>query len=172
MKKIIQNHGYSIAEVIVYLAIFAMVSLMVINSFIVVISSFATTRTNRDLLESGLSSMERISREIRQAKSIDIVASTLDSTPGILQLNSTDENDVSMVIKFVNENGDLNIYKNGVLIGNLINENITVQSIIYRRIATTEGEAVKIEMSLQDTPGKTVKVEKFYDTINLRGKYQ
>ncbi len=170
MKKYKKN-GYTLAEMIVYLSIFTVMSIAVINSLIVVMNSFNTTRTNRDLLESASSSIERMSREIRQAKSIDTTNSSLDTDPGVLQLNSTDSSGNSTLIKFSTSNGALNLYQGGVLTGNLLGQNITVTSLVFRRINTTVGEAVKIEMTLEDTASKDQKTSNFYDTIILRGEY-
>lgn len=158
-------------EMLIYLAIFTMLSILVINSLITVMTSFATTRTNRDLLESGSTAIERISREIRQAKDVDIANSTLGSSPGVLQLNSTNSVGNSMVIKFMISSGALNIYEDGVLKDNLLGQNISVNSLIFRRISTTNSEAVKIEMTLQDNKSKSTKTANFFDTIGLRGAY-
>lgn len=167
----IQNKkGYSIIEMLVYLALFAAISIVVINAYITIFGSFTTTRVNRDLLESGSTTMERISREIRQAKNIDVVNSTLSSSPGVLQLNSTDSGGVAQVIKFSVTSGALNIYKDGTLVGNLLGQNVSVTSLIFRRITTTNGEAIKIELTLQSVQNNN-RSENFYDTIVLRGEY-
>lgn len=163
--------GYSVIEIVVYLAIFSALSITIINSFIVVSSSMMTTRTNRDLLESGSSSMERISREIRQAKSVDIANSTFGTNPGVLQLNSTDNSGTAKIIKFTTSSGVLNLYENGVLSGSIIGSNISTTNLIFRRIVTIKGEAIKIEMTLQDKRSKTQRLEKFYNTVILRGGY-
>ena len=165
------KNGFSIVEIMVYLAIFTALSILVINSFIVILSSFNTTNMNRKLLESGIVSMERVSREIRQAKNIDIVNSSLGSNPSILQLNSTDSSGNSIIIKFMDENGNLNLYKNNTLQGNLLGQNITITSLIFNRISTTQSEAVKIKITLQYSGGHKTKSENFYDTVVLRGGY-
>jgi len=166
-----KKNGYSVVEILVYLAIFAALSILVINSFIVVLGSFSATRTNRDLLESGSTAMERISREIRQAESIDVVNSVFNSSPGALQLNSTNSDGTPTIIEFRIVNGALNLYQDDVLMGSLLGQNISATSLVFRRITTTNGEAVKIELTLQDTVGKLNKLENFYNTIILRGAY-
>ncbi len=158
-------------EMLIYLAIFTMLSILVINSLITVMTSFSTTRTNRDLLESGSTAVERISREIRQAKTIDVTNSVLGSSPGVLQLNSTDGSGNALIIKFITSGGALNIYEGGTLKDNLLGQNITINSLVFRRIVTTNSEAVKIEMTIQDNNSKSVKTANFFDTIILRGAY-
>ena len=166
-----RNKGYSLIEMIVYLAIFTSVSVLVINSFIIVLGSFSATRTNRDLLESGAVVVERIAREIRQAESVDVANSTLGSSPGALQLNSNNSGGTPVIIEFRIVNGALNLYEDDLLVGNLLGQNISVTSLIFRRISTTNGEGVKIELTLQDSISKNLQTASFYNTIILRGGY-
>jgi len=158
--------GFSIVEIMVYLAIFTALSILVINSFIVILSSFNTTNMNRKLLESGVVSMERISREIRQAESVDA-----SSTQTMLVLNSHDNSGTDMIIKFIDENGELNLYKDNTLQGNLLGDNLSVTNLVFNRITTTVSQAVKIKMTLQYSGGHKTKIENFYDTVILRGSY-
>lgn len=165
--KTINKNGYSLVEILIYLAIFTAVSILVINSFLIILSSSNQTNMNRKILESGTYSMERISREIRQATSID----TVNSTASILVLNSHGSNGSAVVVKFSNENGTLKIYQNNISAGNLLGNHLSLTNLIFRRIVTTQGEAVKIEMSLTYSDGKNTKTENFYDTIILRAIY-
>jgi type II secretory pathway pseudopilin PulG len=159
--------GFSIIEIIVYLAIFTALSVVVINSFIIILSSFSSIRTNQNLLDSGSVAMDRISREIRQAKNIDVANSITDT----LQLNSTDNSNNNIVIKFMKVNNALNLYKDGNLIGNLLAPNIILNSISFDRITTANSEGVKIKIILHDSRDKTNKTESYYDTVVLRGGY-
>lgn len=172
MKKLNFLRGYSLIEVIVYIAIFTSISILVINSFIAILSSFKNTEANRRLLESGSLVMERMTREIRQANSIDLINSTIGSNPGTLQLNEEDSGGNSIFVKFKKENnGEIDIYRNNNSGENLLSSQVLATSLIFRRITTTESEAVKIEMTLNYTNGSIVKNEKFYNTIILRGSY-
>jgi Tfp pilus assembly protein PilE len=173
--KINNKKGISLVETVIYLAIFTMVSILVINSFITVIGSFATTRTNRSLMEAGINSMERMSREIRQADNVDVLNSSLNGDT--LHLNSKDSGENLITIKFSKVNNDLNLYKcSGLVVcdtffGNLVGENISLDSLVFRRVITAQGEAIKIEMTLSDIYSKTNKTENFYNTIILKGGY-
>ncbi len=170
MNKILKNEkGFSIIEIIIYLAIFTMISLLVINSLLTVMTAFSKIRNNRSILEAGMNSMERMSRDIRQSKSIDLLHSNLGA--GILQLNSTDESGNPIIIKFSKENSKLDLYQAGVLSGNLLGPYVNLDSLTFRKITTTRSEAVKIEMSINDKRSKTNQIRKFYDTIILRGGY-
>jgi len=171
MKIIKKNKGFSLIEMIVYLAIFTGISVLVINSFIVISSSYATIRSNHDLLESASNSMERIGRDIRQASSVDTANSLLGVSNGSLQLNSTDSSGNPMTIRFTLTNGMINLYENGVLVNNLLGQNIRATNLTFRNIITTEGQAVKIEMTIQNQLSKQQQSINLYNTIILRDSY-
>ena len=164
------KRGFSIIEILIYLAIFTSISILVINSFIVIISSFSTIQTNHNLLDSGSLVMERLSREIRQSKNIDVVNSQINGGE-VLQLNSTDNSGTAIKVKFIKEGNNLNLYKNDIIIGNLLVKNIIVDSISFDRISLAKSEGVKIKIVLKDTKSKLLKTENFYNTIILRGGY-
>ncbi len=161
------NKGFSVIEIIIYLAIFTTISVLVINSFIIILSSFSVIRSNHSLFDSGSIAMEKISREIRQADSIDIV----NTTNEILQMNSKDSSSNPVSVKFAKEDNALNLYRNGALVGNLLAPNIKLNSIVFTTFFTTKSEGVKIKMNINDTRNKTEKTENFYNTIILRGGY-
>lgn len=160
--------GFSIIEVIIYLAIFTSLSILVINSFIIILSSFKTTNTNRNLTEGGLGVMERVSREIRFADNINLINTTSTS----LELEGIDNLGNPVVTKIIKENEDLNLYQDGILKGNLLTNNLDITYLVYQMVQTPKGKAVKVEMTLEEDSGKSIRSENFYNTIILRGAYK
>jgi len=161
--------GYSIVEIIVYLAIFSILSVLVINSFIRVLSSFNNTAVNRKLLESGTVAMERMTREIRQAQSID-ASSTLADPFLVLKTSSG----YVCFNKTVGGNLDFSSGATtscGTIQGDLLDDHVFLTRMIFRPITTTESRAVKIEMTLEYREGDVTRSENFYDTVVLRGSY-
>ncbi len=166
MKKLHLKSGYSIIEIIIYVSVFAVVSIIIANAFIVLVSFFNQSRTNHDLLQNGNTALERISTEIRIATAVK-GTSVLGTSPGVLELDSFDSNDNAQVIKFAVVSGALNIYKDDVLIGNMLGPNVTVTSLIFREVATTNSKVVKVEMTLKDSRDKTGLSESFSNIIVL-----
>ncbi len=164
-----RSRGFSLIETLVYIAIFTMLSIVVINALIVMIKSFRQTAVEADFLQNA-ELFERMSREIRQAKSIN-VTSVFGSSPGDLKLNSTDSSGVAKTVEFLLSGQNLQFKENGVLTGNLNTSNIQITSLIFRQITTAKGKAIKIEMSVKDTRDKAGRTENFYDTIEMRGSY-
>lgn len=163
--------GYSIVEILIYIAVFAVLTTVVMNAFIVLTSFYAQNRTHHDLLENGNSVMERMSREIRSANNIRTGTSTLGTSPGVLDLDSVDASNNAQTVKFSTTSGELNLSVNNTNLGNLLSSNVQVTSLVFRKITTTNSTAVKIEMTLRDTKDQTSLEENFYDTIILRGGY-
>ncbi|MFA5933887.1 MAG: hypothetical protein WC795_01535 [Candidatus Paceibacterota bacterium] len=164
--------GATIFELLVYILIFSLTSIFVIDAVIVMTKSFAETRSNHDLLDGGLNALERMSREIRLAKSIDGSNSTLDVSPGVLFLNTTDDAGNTKTVEFYLNNGVLTLKENGAVSGVLVGQNISVTNLVFRQITTVQGSAIKVELTVQDTRGSAHRTEDFYDTIILRGDYQ
>jgi len=163
--------GYSLAETLIYLALFVILSVVVINALLTIVKLFPAIRSNKDLLDSGESAMERMTREIREATSVDSANSTLGTSPGVLQLNTTDAAGAAKIVKFTTANSVLQIYENGTLSGNLIGGNTQVTNLVFTQITTAKSKAVKISLTLQDTRNTKHPSQSFYDTIIMRGSY-
>lgn len=171
IKKIIsikkKNQGLSMVELLFYIAVFSVLFLVVINSIIFMTRSFRETVVNTDLTQST-NIMERISRETRNATSIDTLST--DS----LKLNTIDPiTELASTIRFTLSGTNVELYDgSNVLVGNLNSPNVSVTSLSFTQITTTEGTAVKIFMTVKSNHYNSVRTENFYDTVVLRGDYQ
>lgn len=162
-----KQSGYSLIEAIIYLAIFVVLSCVLIDALVVMGKSYTQTRINRDLVESANTSMERMSRDIRLATGIVVSSSTLGSSPGVLKINmSTSTTEIfqlsSNAVSFTDTSGSST---------NLTNSNVSVDSLIFREITTSQGYAIKIEMTLHSLQSISAKSMTLSDTIALRGTY-
>ena len=154
-----KENGYTVLELLFYIAFFAVLSLVVINAMITMARSFKETTIQANLAQSG-TIMERISREIRQANSI--VSISPDKTDLILNTGANK----TMEFKLVGS--DVQILDNGSNIGNLNSPNTTVSGLIFTQISTAKSKAVKISLTVHDVAGNTAD---FQDTVVLRGSY-
>jgi hypothetical protein len=115
--------------------------------------------------------LERITREIRGASSIDTAQSTFNASPGVLTLNTTDDNGATTTIQFFMVGQTPHIKEAGIDMGPLAGAGVRVATLIFRRIATSTSEAVKIETRLESGQGINYKSTPFYSTVVLRGSY-
>lgn len=155
-----KNYGYSVLELLFYIAFFSVLSLLVINAMITMARSFKETTLQAELVQSG-SIMERMSREIRQAS--DIIS--ISATDLVLDVGASK----TMEFKFINP--DIQLWDTGINIGNINSPNIVVTNITFTQIDTTKGKAVKIVLTIKPTNDPSGNTKDFYNTIVLRGDY-
>lgn len=154
-----KNQGYSLLEIVFYISLFAVVSILVINSMIVMMRSFRETKINIDLAQNS-SILEKISREIKQADSIASLSS-----------NSLTLNSDSQVINFALSGTDVTYTEDGNLIGNLNTSTVMVTNLTFNQLTTNLGQSVKIVLSFKSKLDPEDEAIDFYDTIIIRGNY-
>lgn len=164
-----KNKGISLFEVLIYVAIFAFVSILAVNMFISISKAFSEIRANHELSRNGFLVMEKITREVKWAQSIVLESSVFDSNPGSLSVSGIDNFDSSLRnVSFSLNSGKIYFFENGVNEGSLLTSNVSVSSFIIRNISTTFSSAVKIELKLLFSRVGVQKEKSFYTTIILR----
>lgn len=164
-----KKSGFTLVEMIIYIAFFAVLSVLAIEAIMVVMKSFYTLRLTQNINQSATTALERMSREIRNAYDIDTAGSTFNTNPGLLTLRTKDSGGANTTIEFYVSNGQVGIKEGGVDKGSLMARSTTVTNLVFRQITTTNSKAIKIEMSLHDAHGLLTRDTVFYDTIVLRG---
>ena len=157
--------GFSLIEVVVYVAILAVISVVAVNTLLLIHRALAEIRTTRAMNATAAVAMERMVRTIRDAKSVtSILGTTLvltgsEATP-ITYTFDVDAN----TLRLDSGSGPVALTPPGVTVSGL-----TVQKIDL----TTGGksEAVKVVLTLQASSGKTMKTQSFYGTAVLRNSY-
>ncbi len=161
--------GFTLVEMIIYIAFFAVLSVLAINSTLIVMKSFYSIRLSQNINQSATVGLERMSREIRNAYGIDTVNSVFIANLGRLTLNTKDSSGADTTIEFYVSNNQLRIKEGGVDKGSLMTKNAVLTNLVFRQISNPNSRAVKIEMTIRDTRGTLQKDVVFYNTIILRG---
>ncbi|MFA6797379.1 MAG: type II secretion system protein [Candidatus Paceibacterota bacterium] len=167
MNKILikKKGGFTLIEMLVYLSIMVIVTITLVQSFIVILKSNKISFTNSVLRNSGYSIMENIIREVRSSKTINQCGS------GILELTQSDNN----IVKFYKNSDGLLLLSEGspTLInkGFLNNKGSRISELSCNSIDTGKSKALKIKLVLETEIGGQSKSENFYSTIILRGSY-
>jgi Tfp pilus assembly protein PilW len=165
------KRGYSLIEALVYAALAVLILGAIISSILIFNTTLRTVKVVRDLDNSSYISMDRMTREIRNSESLDNAASIYNATSGVLTLNTTDQANSPIKIKFYLSNGILMMDRANSPIGPLSLSSVRVNSLIFRPIISTSSQAVKIEMEIQATSTNFNSSKKFYNTIILNGSY-
>jgi len=165
--------GFSLIEIIIYIAIFGTVSLFAVNIIFTTIKAYNNFKIVKDLKSAVEISLERMSREIQLANNIDISRSILSVSPGKIYLNTVDFDTGSLkTVEFFVSGGAIAIVKNGLLEEYLTSSSTEVLTLVFREIvSSTTSKAIKIEMDLRARKGGFEKSEKFYTTAILKNSY-
>lgn len=159
------NRGYSLPEVLTYIAILAVVSIIVINTVLITAKAFSQAQNIRALNASAETAMERIVREIRFAESVDTGASTFNTNPGILVLTSIDPfTETVQIVTIAVSGGRVTLRKNAQPAEFLTSDDVAVNNLVFRHIvAGTVSETIRVEMQIGSA--------NFFDTAVLRRSY-
>ena len=166
-----QQKGFSLLEVVLYVALFTVLSGVVMNSIFQIMNSFSALRIARDINDSSVKVMERLTRDIKGATSIDQVNSIFNADPGRLTLNVVNASGTATTVEYVVINGALHVKENGVDQGSLMSAKTSIEGLVFRYINTGSTLGIKTELHLQSSRGSVSDDEHFYNTSVMRGTY-
>lgn len=165
--------GFTLVEMVIYVTLFALISVLAINATITVMKAFYTLRVEQSINQSATTALERMSREIRNAYGVDTVNSTLDASPGHLTLLTTDDANALTTTEFyVTAGNQIGMKVGGVDQGLLVSKTITATNLVFTLLTNANSKAVRVQMTLRDSRSTSPKTVNFYDTIVLRGSIQ
>ncbi|MEK7209109.1 MAG: prepilin-type N-terminal cleavage/methylation domain-containing protein [Patescibacteria group bacterium] len=165
------NQGYTLLEAIIYLAVLTVLAMVFISLLFSMTQTYTEFRLTRAIASSALLGLERLTREIKQATSLDLVTSNLGAHPGRLVLNTTTADGTPTTIDFYLSAGSLMVKEGSNAAASTTAALVTVDNLIFQSINAAESVAVKIELTLSASRGQLSRAEKFYATAVLRGSY-
>ncbi|OHA81860.1 MAG: hypothetical protein A2675_01790 [Candidatus Yonathbacteria bacterium RIFCSPHIGHO2_01_FULL_51_10] len=168
---IFSRRGFSLIEMVVYIALLAILTVLAVNMTLSMTRAFADLRVSRDLNSSATALFERITRDIRGAYDVDAAGSVLGTNPGELLLNTKDAGGTNMTVEYFVSSGAVHIKENGLDLGPITSASTQTGSFVVREIIGANSKAVKVEVTLSATRGDITKQRNFYTTVVLRGTY-
>ena len=163
--------GFSLPEMIVYISLLFLILAVLVNSLVLLLKANRTNQSAWSIETSATLAMERMTRDIRTATSVDAGNSVLNSNPGQITINTNDVNGNPVVEKFYIKNGVIWLQEGGADTGPLMLGSTQVTNLIFRQINTGRSTAIKIEMTIIGGQGDALKTKNFYSTIVLRNSY-
>lgn len=162
--------GYTLIEALIYIAVFIVISVVVIALIMSILETSREVSPINSLSRSAASSLEKITREIRSASSLDLPNSILGDSSGVLSLNTLDINNIPKIVKFYLDSDIVKINENSVYIGPLNSADTKVTAIFFNLATSSNQNLVKIEMDVTAGNGKYEKSEKFYSSVVVRSE--
>ena len=163
-----KGNGFSLIEMLVYVAILAFMLAVIIEVVLSVARSERVMRAVRSIENSAIVSLERISRELREAESVNENLSAFGAHPGILVLEKEGDSGNSVTTEFYLSNGRLMLRENGVEAGALTEAEARVTDLKFYYFSATTSAGVRTEITIESGTSTHYRVEKFYSTSITR----
>lgn len=160
------SKGYSLIELVIYIALFVILSMAVMQSLISIMKTYSNAQSYRTIQQNGELVMERTTRELRQADTLSTAGSTFGTSPGVVTFSGQDVAGVPYTGTIGVSNGKVQVTIGGVT-SDLTNNTVVVSSLIFSRIQSVPKEAVKMILTLTTAKAPFV-TSSFYTTVILR----
>lgn len=168
------KRGVSLLETLLYVAIVALLTVIVVNTAAVMITASGKARLKRNILGEAGVAVERMVREIRLADSVIVSESVLGAHPGVLKMNSiVGVNDDTPITRELYLSGSTLMMKEGGADPRALTEKVAVTNLVFHHIITsaTTSEAVVLELTAEDELKKIKETRTFNATAVLRRSY-
>ncbi|MES2436479.1 MAG: hypothetical protein V4519_00550 [Patescibacteria group bacterium] len=160
--------GFSLIEMLIYISILSGIFIIIVSVLVSFSASYRQVSALRVLERSAITAMERMTRDIRAGTQVNDGLSTMGSSPGVLSITQT-QNSVSTTTRFYISANSVKMDVNNAYYGPLTGSDVTVTSLIFRKLTSSSTDAVKIDMTLQATKGNVTKSKTYHSTIILKG---
>ena len=160
--------GYSLIELVIYIALFAVLSVVLVKSLVTVMRTYGTSKRYRALQNNGELVMERITRELREGTTA--TTSSCATTIGTLSIASTDASSTSHTNAFAVQNGIVQLTTDGGTANNISTSEVSATALTFCPITTATTTAVKVTLTLNTLANSNSTSASFYSTIILRGQ--
>ncbi len=166
------TNGFSIVEIIIYFSLLAIISTLVITNIISLFKNYNIVRSNQEIEYNAIAIFDKLTRNVRDAGSINISDSSFSVAQGAVSLSiaSTTNPTASTTVKIYLDSNKIKYMQNGVVLGNLSTNAVKVSSFRVYYISASSSEAIKVEMNLEVSPrfASSTISKNFYTTIQLR----
>ncbi len=165
------QRGVSLLETVLYVSLFVFLSTMAIAALVGTVSEFNRLRMARDINDSSIQIMERLTRDIKGGSSIDLAQSIFNQNPGQLTLTTVSASGTPTTVQYYVSGNTLNLRENGIEKGSLTAGASTIDALVFRYFNTGSIVSVKIELHLRASHGTQTELDHFYDTVIMRNTY-
>ena len=160
-----KNKGFTLIEMLVYLAIFMIVATSSVTLLLSLDDFIDQYQVETALYRSGSSIMEQVVVELRQADQFDVANSlTENSSTGVLAIVNG-----AATTRFTKSGDDIVLTKNGVNFGNLNSESVSVTGFTVYRYTSAAGTLVRVHLQLATSVDDTTKTVDLYGGAIIRG---
>lgn len=149
------------------MAVLVMVAGAGVVTFLSLNDSIIRNTIAREMNESASLALERIVRDIRNSETVDVGQSTLGTSPGVLTLTAG-----ATTTEFAVNGGRLEVSEEGVLVGPLTTDAVSVDAFTAWHYVGANTELVRVRLTLTHTADTASSTRTYYGSAVLRGSYE
>jgi prepilin-type N-terminal cleavage/methylation domain-containing protein len=161
-----KKKGFSLVEMLIYISILTVFTVFVVSSLLSMTKAYKHVKSAKDLNHAALVSMERMTRAIQNASSVNATESSFDTYNGKLSVVSG-----TTTSTFMLTDGVLYGQTNFVTDGPLTLPSVTVNKLQFTSITASSSRAIKVQLGISSGSGDAAISEEFYSTVLMRGSY-
>lgn len=165
IKSLYKRTGFTLVEVMVYLAILTVVSAGGVSLILSLDGVLAQFKVETALFRSSANVLEQVIVAVREGEDFNAANSVLN-TPAIGKLSIQNG---GVTTTFEKNGNDLNLILDTVNKGDLLSEGVSVTDFTVYKYDTTVGTFVRIKLGLSATVEGITKTITFYDGAVIRG---
>ena len=168
-KKQLCHGGFSLVEMLVYIGLLTLISVSAMSLLLTLRQLVDEYRADQHLTESAQIALERILYEVRAADMLDVTNpnSVLVDTPGHLAIIKD-----AIETEFYVSSGQLMVAENGVELGPLTKDTVTVTELRFWPYDNGETEAIRVTFTLTANVKEATATASFNGSAVLRGTYE
>ncbi len=166
-RRIVPNRGFSLVETLVYLAVMVLMVTACVGIFSTLNTVLARNAIERELTTSASVTLERMLRDLRYADIVDLTPSTFNVSPGTLKLVQG-----TTTTTYTLTGGSVFVTVYGASPYPLTGDQVTVDSLVFTRYATSTIELVRVALTLSTHAKAASSTRTFYTSGVLRGAYE
>ena len=160
--------GFSLLEMIVYISILVLMLGVIMSIAVSIVRSHRAIRASRSIENSAILSLERITREIRDADNVDSASSVFGADSGRLTLDSIDSSGNPRTVEFYLNSNTVFLKENGVDLGPLSQADALVRALVFRLVSSPSALGVRVEMTVESGTSTYYRTANFYTSANIR----
>jgi len=157
--------GFTLIEILIYASLLVLLIVLMANAVASLSHIIVEAKTERAIRSSAEAAIERITREIRFAQTVDTGTSSFGTHPSTLVLTSIDpftEAPQTVTISFASN--QVTIKKGTGAVETLTSDSVTVTNLVFRHIVNgATSESIRTELTIEN--------KSFYTTTVLRRSY-
>lgn len=167
--------GTTILEVLIYVAVFAIVAVIISNFLIQVVNAYNISRAERDVLSNGRLILETVTKNIAEAEEIYTPTSTFNTDIGQLSLKTktgTQSGHDTGYVDFWVDNGQMWMKKEGSQARTISATSVRISTFRLERLSQgLARDAVRMTLEVDFTQSRFSTSIILTSTTALRGSY-